>query len=370
MRVLLWVQHLLGTGHSVRGAAIARALRAAGADVTLALGAEPPATLDLSGLDVLPLHPVLATDGSFRVIVDAEGRNYEEVAAARRDVLLDHLSRRGADVLVTETYPFGRRRFTPELDPVLAAARDEGVRTVASIRDVLVRKPLAKEEAMAATARALFDRVLVHADPQFVTLDDSFRAAAGLADLIRYTGFVDAGTPVAAGAAREGIVVSAGGGAVGAALVEAAIGAAAALGPGIGWRILVPPGLAASRAAWQAAACPHVTLEPNRPDFRALLAGAALSISQAGYNTVLDGLAAGPRMIFVPFAVHEETEQTDRAAALARRGLARVVAEADLTPATLADAVRAALAGPLPKPPPLDRDGAAHSAALIMELGA
>lgn len=369
-RVLIWVQHLLGTGHTVRATAIAHALRERGADVTLALGARPPATLDLAGLDVLPLHPVAATDGSFRVIVDPDGAPYEAVAARRLAALERHLDERGADVLLTEAFPFGRRRFAAELMPLIARARQRGARTVSSIRDVLVRKSAAKEAQMAANAAANFDRILVHADPRVVALDDSFASAASLGDRLVYTGFVDGGGTVPVRPAppgeRAGVVVSAGGSNVGAALVAASIAAAGALDP-LPVRILVPPALGERLAGWRADAPANVVLEPNRPDFRALLAQAALSVSQAGYNTVLDVLAAGPRIIFVPFAAHEETEQTDRARALERRGLARVLPECDLTPAALAAAMRAALAGPLPAPPPLDRDGAGRSAALILE---
>lgn len=366
MRVLVWAQHLLGTGHTVRAAAIARALVAEGADVTLALGAKAPTTVDLRGVDILPLHPVAATDGSFTTIVDAAGTPYAALAEPRRDVLLAHVAQKGVDALVTETFPFGRRPFGAELMPVIAAARAGGARIFSSIRDVLVRKPAAKERAMAELARAHYDKVLVHADPRFVALGDSFAPAGSLADLIAYTGYVDAGAPVTKTGARQGIVVSAGGSGVGAALVEAAVAAAAHLDGGLEWRILVPPALMPSIDGWQRAAGPNVRLEENRPDFRALLAGAALSVSQAGYNTVLDVMEAGPRMVFVPFAAHEETEQTDRAAALARRGLATVVAERDLTADRLAEAVRGALAAPLPRAPELDRDGARHSAALVM----
>lgn len=366
MRVIIWVQHLLGTGHTVRAAAIAHALRERGADVTLALGARPPATLDLAGLDVLPLHPVAATDGSFNVIVDEAGTAYEALAERRLEALAAHLREKGANVVLTETFPFGRRRFAAELMPLLAEARAGGARVLSSIRDVLVRKSAAKENEMAAIARKTYDGVLVHADPHFVRLGDSFLPAERLEDLIHYTGFVDGGAKVVPGARREGVVVSAGGSNVGAALVAAAIAAAGRLDRAIPWHILVPQALAAEMDGWRAAAGPNVRLEFNRPDFRALLGGAALSVSQAGYNTVLDVLAAGPRMVFVPFAAHEETEQTDRAAALARRGLAHVLAECDLTPGRLAEIVRAALGEDLPDPPPLDRDGAARSAELIL----
>ncbi|MEM8663052.1 MAG: glycosyltransferase [Pseudomonadota bacterium] len=368
MKAVVWVQHLLGTGHAVRAAAIGRALAGEGVATTLVLGARPPQTLDLSGMQTVELASVRATDGSFLHVVGEEGRPYETLMPARRDALLAVIDRVRPDIFLTETYPFGRRRFAQELAPALAVVRERGGVVASSIRDVLVRKPAAKEAQMADLALRAYDRVLVHADPAFTTLGESFAAADRLAPLLRYTGYVDGGpVPVQIHeAGRAGVVVSAGGSGVGAALVSAAI-EAARLSPPIAWRILVPPALGPQMAAWRKRAPSHVTLEPNRADFRALLARAALSISQAGYNTVLDVLCAGPRMILVPFAVHEETEQTDRAAALCARNLATVVPESALSPHTLSEAVARALAGPLPDPPSIDRNGARCSAAILME---
>ena len=84
------------------------------------------------------------------------------------------------------------------------------------------------------------------------------------------------------------------------------------------------------------------------PDLAALLARARVSVSQAGYNTVADLLAARCRAVLVPYAEGGETEQPRRAAILADRGLAVVVEEAQLTPAALATAIDAALALPDP----------------------
>lgn len=364
---VVWVQHLLGTGHTVRAAALARALVREGVAVTLVLGARPPATLDLSGIDSVQLPPVTATDATFRTVVGEDGTRHEALAGARTRAFAEAVARIRPRIVVTETFPLGRRRFAGEVVPVLAGL-PEGTVVAASVRDVLVRKGPQKEREMAALARRWFDLVLVHADPAFVRLEDSFGAAGAIADLVRYTGFLREGASAGRAATVDGegeIVVSAGGGAVGAPLVEAALGAARLAGARR-WRILVAPGLLGRLEEWRAAAPPGVVVEPNRPDFRELLARAAVSVSQAGYNTVLDVLEAGVRSVLVPFAAHEETEQTARARALERRGLALCLEEGRLAAAPLAAAVEAALAAPPPPRPAIDLAGAERSAAILL----
>ena len=58
-----------------------------------------------------------------------------------------------------------------------------------------------------------------------------------------------------------------------------------------------------------------------------------VSVSQAGYNTVLDILAAGARAVVVPFASERETEQQLRAERLAARGVLELLPETQLTAA-------------------------------------
>jgi predicted glycosyltransferase len=149
------------------------------------------------------------------------------------------------------------------------------------------------------------------------------------------------------------VIVSTGGGAVAGPLIEAAL-AARALSPlaGAPWRFLIGPNMAeaafrdlAARARVPGGTAPGgVTFERARPDFRSLLARARLSISQGGYNTVLEVLAAGVPAVVVPFAAGSETEQILRARLLAARGALTLVEEAALTPAHLATAIAAALA--------------------------
>jgi predicted glycosyltransferase len=88
-------------------------------------------------------------------------------------------------------------------------------------------------------------------------------------------------------------------------------------------------------------------------------------VSQAGYNTIMEILANGARAVVVPFAGGAETEQMLRASALAQRGYVHLVAESELTPLTLAQAIDRAALGPPPPVAALDLDGATASARIL-----
>ena len=165
------------------------------------------------------------------------------------------------------------------------------------------------------------------------------------------------------------VLVSVGGGAAGRALLAAAFDARrqGCLGDRA-WRILAGASLSDHEfARLQLEAPPGVAVERFRRDFAALLRCCHVSVSQAGYNTVLDILAARARAVLVPFAAERETEQLLRAEQVAARGAAIVVRESDLSPVTLAVAIESAAA----REPPtiaIDTDGARRAAAIIADL--
>jgi hypothetical protein len=111
-----------------------------------------------------------------------------------------------------------------------------------------------------------------------------------------------------------------------------------------------------------------VIVEPARSDFPALLAQASISVSQAGYNTVLDVVRSGARPVLVPYAEHGETEQRMRASRLRELDLAVVVDGPEISAASLAGAIDAAGSKNDWKRWNFDCDGAARSAAIIVEM--
>lgn len=371
-RVMFYVQHLLGIGHLARASAVARALVEDGFDVTLVTGGRPVAGFPGPGIRHVELPAIAVSDGAFAGLMDAEGREVDQAFKERRAALLLAAFRAARpDIVITEAFPFGRRQVRFELLPLIEAleASQPRPRLVASLRDILQRnvKPGRDAETL-ALVRAHYDLVLVHGDPAFATLADTFPRAAEIADRIRYTGIVCAPPPPPV-TERFEVVVSAGGGAVGAGLVQAALGAAALLPEIASWCIIAGPNLPEADFARAAAIAPfHVRLERFRTDFRSLLGAARLSVSQAGYNTVGDVLQAGCRALLVPYAADGETEQSDRALRLQAAGRAVVLEEAGLGAAAMAGAIRTALAQPPSGLQGLATDGARRSAAILRAL--
>ena len=388
--VLLYVQHLLGIGHIRRAAALAHAFDRAGLRVAFVTGGLPVEGLDLEGVEVIQLPPARSADDRFAVILDQEDRPIDAAwKARRRDLLLAAYSRCRPRAVITELYPFGRRKMRFELDPLLEAARAEARPPLiaCSLRDIVNRPERAEKTTwMVDRFTRFYDLVYVHGDPRLFRLEASFPECAALTGRLHYTGFVtEAARAVAAARmapaagdapGRGEVIVSAGGGAVGGALLRCAL-AARPLSPlaEVPWRLLLGPNVPPEEAAALAAAAPEgVTVEPARPDFVALLCRARLSISQAGYNTLMDVLASGVPGVVVPFAGGNETEQSQRAALLAAQGLVTVVEEAGLEPRGLAEGIARALARSGRQPVPFRMDGAEETArdlaARLRELAA
>ncbi len=370
--VMVYVQHLLGIGHQMRAAAIIRAMQASGLDVTCVSGGEPGGMPDLGGARLIQLPSLRAADASFRRLVDDAGRELDEAGRARRrTALLAAFAEIRPAALLIESFPFGRWQFRFELLPLLQAARESGVRVASSVRDILVEKNEPDRlDKVVAILRQSFDAVLVHGDPRLVPFAATFGAADRIADLIRYTGYVASAPPACApdGPGAAEVVVAAGGGAVGGALLQAALAARPmtrlAAAP---WRLITGPNLPRDERA--ALTAPDgVIIETLRSDYREILSRAAVSVSQAGYNTVMDVLVTGVRAVLVPFSNSTETEQTRRARLLAAQGRVQMLPEEDLSPAALANAIEAAATTPPPRALTFDLDGAAGTARIVGQL--
>jgi len=362
MKVFFHVQHLLGIGHLRRAATLAQALRAEGFEVTLASGGMP-----VDGIPVLQLPPA-SSDAAFKQLLDERGLPVDDAwKARRRDALLEAWRACRADVLMIELFPFGRRQMRFELLPLLEEAKARAPRplVVCSARDLIQWRPT-REAEMLDTFERYFDRLLVHGDPALARFN--FGQADKLAGKLEYTGYVVNRIEKSHAGADE-VLVSVGGGAVGRPILEAALAARPLTSlrdhP---WRLLAGINAPEEQLASLRSRAPSgVTVERAREDFTARLANCVLSVSQAGYNTVMETLAARARAVVVPFAGGGEAEQTLRTRLLVARGLVEMVEEEALNGRSLAAAIERALARRRPAPGDIDLDGAAATARLLRQ---
>jgi predicted glycosyltransferase len=372
LRVLIAVTHLLGAGHLTRVAALARAFARKGHETTLVSGGSPARLSDLENVSFVQLPSVRTIGTDFKTLL---GEDFEPVDAAylerRRTLLLDTLKTVRPEILITELFPFGRRVLADEFSALLDAARGANPRplVLCSIRDILV--PSSKASRIEGTHERVlrdYDAVLVHGDPELVPLEASWSVDDRIRSLIRYTGYVDENEGPVPEAQRHGIVVSGGSSAASLPLYQAAVAAAREISDRP-WHILIGRGVAETDFLTLRESAPaHVIVERARLDFRSLLAAAELSVSQAGYNTIVDLLRCRVRSVLVPFEAGHETEQRLRSERLAALGLAEIVSEADLSPQNLADAIRRGLARTPSLPPPISTDGARQSVAVAESL--
>jgi predicted glycosyltransferase len=377
-RVFFYVQHLLGIGHLRRAAEIAGALTEAGAAVDFVLGGAPVAGISprssRGGARVVQLPPAIASDAQFTDLLDEHGNKADEAwKKRRRQALLSAFEQSRPDIVLLEMYPFGRRQFRFELLPLLdaIAKRTPKPLVAVSVRDILVDKGrMDRAREAVDIVRTHIDTVLVHGDPRLARFDLTFPLATEIADRLIYTGFV-VERPVATdsfGDREHGeILVSAGGGAVGFPLLSAAIRARRLTRHRHRrWRIVTGNNLpeAERRELTKlAAGDPEIVIDGFRTDFGTLLSRCHLSVSQGGYNTIMELIATRCPSVVVPFAEGGESEQTLRARMLVQRQVLSMVDPEILTAGTLAAAIDAA------RPPAaveLNLDGARQSASELI----
>ena len=372
-RVLIYVQHLLGVGHLQRALHLSTALLQQGFRVDLVSGGMPGHFPTMQTLRVHQLAPLYSPDGSFSRLLDANGDDIDDHwRDQRKQQLLQIFHACAPQVLITETFPFGRRMLQFELLPLLRASRVSGdcKLLIASIRDILQpRSKPGRNRETCDLIDAWYDRVLVHGDENIARLKDSFALSQRIEDKLFYSGYICAqeAHSAPAGEGVNEVLVSAGGSATGLQILQTALRAKplSALNH-LHWRLLVSQAIPADDFnLLQAMAGDGVTIERNRPDFSELIKRAQLSISQAGYNTMTDLLNSETAAVVIPYAEADEKEQGLRAQALQARGRVIALDQSRLAAASLAEAINAALA----QRPELavNLDGAANSATMITQ---
>lgn len=332
-RILFYCQHLIGVGHLTRSLALCEVLADSFEIDLLQGGPDIGLGFDKANFRGLKIPPLLMREEDSSLYDPAGQLGAAEVLERRREAIDEATRGRRYDHLIVELFPFGRRKFRHEILWLMDRLRGEnpGLRAHCSLRDIMIEREPAREAETVAWLNERFDDVLIHSDPRFFRLEDSFGSAGSIEPRLVYTGFVSAKTGRAVKAARsQKVLVSLGGGLVGGELALAAVEAAALL-PSYEFDVALGPNLPEpirAQLAAQARGRRNVRFVGFLRDFQGALSGAGLSVSLAGYNTVMDLLRTRTPGVVYPYGANRE--QSMRARRFEAAGLLAVASEKDL----------------------------------------
>lgn len=363
MRLMFYCQHILGIGHLIRSMEIVKGLMPH-FQICFINGGEVIESFPWpAGLEVINLPPI-KTDSEFRSLqIPDEFDSVEALFEVRKQQLLQVFDRIRPDILMIELFPFGRRRFSPELIPLIETAKAADTKVVCSLRDIVVTKQdqLQHESKICRLINQYFDLLLIHGDPQFMPLERSFTRVSDLSCPVHYTGYVvqedemlkqyPAATMNAApyyspvfSKTYPLILTSVGGGRFGHELLESVANASRNLADRIPHQILMFTGPFCPEPVFQqmqsiAAASANLIVERYTPHLISYMRQSDLSISMAGYNTTMNVLTTGVRSMLLPFTGNDDQEQRIRSQRLAELGVVQLIDPADLQPDRLADRI-------------------------------
>ncbi len=376
--LLFYCQHSLGMGQLVRSFGLAEALADKFRVVFLNGGRLPEGIRVPEGINIVQLPPLgMTVDG--RLVSRDEQTSLAQAREMRRWQILARFHTLKPRVIVVELFPFGRKKFADELIPLFDAARQpEAGRPLilCSLRDILVggRKNQQQHDDWASEmVNRWFDGVLVHADPEFSKIEETFQPRVPMRVPVYPTGFVlprrDAKAPAKP---RRRLVVSAGGGIAGAALFDAALAAQPVLWAEDRLPMTLVAGPFLPDTDWRrlrrkARGRDGLELCRSVPDLGVELHDAVASVSQCGYNTAMDVVYSGVPALAVPFVEGQGDEQMNRARRLEKLGLMRVRHPAGLDGPAFVHEVRALLTLE-PSATALDLDGARNTARIVAKL--
>jgi predicted glycosyltransferase len=349
------VESLVGLGHFNRTGALVRAMIDSDLDVNVASGTFVDQERFFAGANTIEIPPYVFTAGragdSFTINADGSRTLMKEFNMAaheksRIDAHLSQMAKINPNILITEFWPFDRPGLDSEMCALLKASKGEigelSIRPsdlrLVSLRDVMdtpdegtlsqeeINAKLRAEQWTVDMVNANYHAVLVHGDPAFIPLNETFKSADKIKANIIYTGYVVSDLPTRPAVIPEDApyLVSCGSGVDGHEMLFSFMTAWEKLlerrkqQPNTNLEIsyvtdrplhiITGPRFSAEHYESMVHWCrdlehdqgQKIILEKYRNDYTDVMAGAAFSLSLAGYNTTLETLAIGTPALFVP----------------------------------------------------------------------
>ncbi len=307
-RFLFYSHDTYGLGHLRRSTLLADAIVAADScnEVLIATGSPQAQSFSLpERVDTLKL-PSATKDSSGAYLPRKLGGSIQELVALRSAVLMAAVDTYAPDVILVDHAPLG---MAGELVPMLDrhAGRSGGPRLVLGLRDII-------DDATHVNADwertgiwrwlGCYDDILVYGDQRILTTATELDLESRIGAAVTHTGYVAPTMPEPVAHGDPFVLVTPGGGGDGQVMLRRYLDAVEA-GSTAGVRSLIVTGPLMSSTRRdelldRARRSPSVDIIEFSEHMRTLIASAVGVISMAGYNTVVEELAADVPALLVP----------------------------------------------------------------------
>lgn len=370
MKGLFWCQYILGIGHLMRGLRLSQSLThyfdldflQGGRDVNLTCSSPRFHKINLPAIsnnDLSPITGVLASKYSVPTL-------FQE-----RQKVLESALNEPYDFCFVGSFPLGKFSFAGEIVPLLERLKKNNPACViiSSVNDFAYLEPEYTHEA-SRLLHTYFDYLFIHADPEYMRVEDYSIVAREAQDMSFYTGYVTAPLSPIPPKREKQILISTGGGGVCEELARAVAEVSIyfpdykflfALGPN------APMGLQKDLKMLQHLGQPsNIELTEFIENFTNTLCQSALAITTAGSTLADLCLTRTPGMAY-PYISAKSNEQFYRAQKFAEKGAVSLLTPADLKPAKLAQLIHEKMQTPYPEIS-INANGAANSTHKLIEI--
>ncbi len=196
---LFYVQSCRGVGHLHRIASLATTLISTHPTSRVIVVSGGPSHPDVEerlvshGIRFVQLETLKAANKEqWKLVTNENTPITTDIQIKRRDVLLNVLRMEVPTAVVIEMFPFGRRRFHFEIEPLLNACYEQRPRPLiaCSVRDLLVKLKINDQLWALNKINTYYDCVFVHSDSNIIPFSHSFKYSNEMKDKIVYTGYV------------------------------------------------------------------------------------------------------------------------------------------------------------------------------------
>lgn len=338
-KVIIHCQYVYGLGHLVRALHLAKGL-AKHFDVYFLNGGEVVKNFDVDvNIKFIQLPAIYKKEDSTELTSVSDDVSLLECFELRDLMIRETVQMVKPNVVITEHFPFGFL-FEKEATKLINYAKETNSNTkiVCSVRDIIEStKGGNNDQKTIGILNKIYDLILIHGDEKLISVEYSFPLVKNIKTKLIYTGYVIDPDLLNNEKRSTNIIVSVAGGRLGSELLDAVIEAFELVKTRSLYKLIVFNG--AFNDDFEATSKDNRVRYFNfdRKEFLKQLSQSDVSISLGGYNSTMESLYAGNKVVIYNREFLGSNEEQDiRISTLKNLGLIDVISLEDLEVENLA----------------------------------